>query len=606
MPKHLFLLTIGPVQSFIAQARKTQDLFAGSRILSHLIKEGIQQIPNWKEQVIFPILDESDKHQSLPNRFVAIVEKPEEELKQFGVDVENKIRQAFQQQADTTFREAPMRKHQKPQDFDTQIERHLNIHWVFQPLKEDDYQKSYQAATALLSSIKNVRPFEQFGNGAGEAGRKCNLDGENNALFFGRKKPSLRIKDQKHNSTILNGFKTDEKEGLSAVSFTKRYYQHQHNESFPSTAEVAIQHDLKQLSSEKKEIFNCFKGLFDKNEVARVCIKILSEGWIKELKLNNISSNEDWNSHFDFQAIFEENLTKKVFPDATQLKLAKILQAKLATSFKTNYYALLMFDGDKMGDLLAKNASLKFHVTFSALLANFAKIARKEVDKCGQTVYAGGDDFLGFVNIHHLFEVMTTLRTLFNKEINDKLELDKSLTFSAGIVIAHYKMPLSEVLKTVRKVEKKAKNEGGRDAFCITAIRHSGEIQEAVFKWGADNEHWNALQYITTQLKKSVFSNKFIVNLTVELYQLAGLDLEKIELPDKAFLAEFERLIKRALIKRINKEKDKQTIDKMVEQLTCLFNQSDENANIKGIQNFIHLLHIADFFSRKTKLKNEN
>jgi len=31
---HLFLFTIGPVQSFIAQARKVQDLAAGSQMLS--------------------------------------------------------------------------------------------------------------------------------------------------------------------------------------------------------------------------------------------------------------------------------------------------------------------------------------------------------------------------------------------------------------------------------------------------------------------------------------------------------------------------------------------------------------------------------------------
>ncbi len=34
MNNHLFLFTLGPVQSFIAQARKTQDLYAGSETLS--------------------------------------------------------------------------------------------------------------------------------------------------------------------------------------------------------------------------------------------------------------------------------------------------------------------------------------------------------------------------------------------------------------------------------------------------------------------------------------------------------------------------------------------------------------------------------------------
>ena len=39
MSNYLFLYTIGPVQSFIAQARKTQDLWCGSTLLSELSRE---------------------------------------------------------------------------------------------------------------------------------------------------------------------------------------------------------------------------------------------------------------------------------------------------------------------------------------------------------------------------------------------------------------------------------------------------------------------------------------------------------------------------------------------------------------------------------------
>ncbi|MFQ3646977.1 MAG: type III-B CRISPR-associated protein Cas10/Cmr2, partial [Anaerolinea sp.] len=39
---HLYLFQIGPVQAFIAQARRTQDLLVGSRILSDLASAGIK------------------------------------------------------------------------------------------------------------------------------------------------------------------------------------------------------------------------------------------------------------------------------------------------------------------------------------------------------------------------------------------------------------------------------------------------------------------------------------------------------------------------------------------------------------------------------------
>ena len=68
MPQqHLFLFTIGPVQSFIAQARKTQDLYAGSRILSDLIEFALQKVG--EEHIIYPAKTVPSK----PNRFIAKV-----------------------------------------------------------------------------------------------------------------------------------------------------------------------------------------------------------------------------------------------------------------------------------------------------------------------------------------------------------------------------------------------------------------------------------------------------------------------------------------------------------------------------------------------------
>jgi CRISPR-associated protein Cmr2 len=585
--KHLFLFTIGPVQSFIAQARKTQDLYAGSQILSRLVKAAIKEVPNWKDKVVFPILNDENENQSLPNRFVAIVEKPENELKQLGVDIEKKVRAEFNIIADKS-----LDSRAKPNGFDEQINRHLDIHWAFHLLDESNYKKSYSEIESLLGSVKNVRPFEQFGNGLGEAGRKCSLDGENNALFFGRKKPSFIIND----AVKLNGFLTDEKEGLSAVSFVKRYMG---GNSFPSTAKITVLRDEENLKEKEKDVLNCMKQLFGKEkEVVEACSTMMNNGWIKKCNIQNLSDENSWNNSFDYQQLFDEGVDKKYIPNEEQLRLTKILQKKLASSFKTKYYAVIMFDGDKMGEILSKAENEDEHKNLSISLASFAKEARGIVNKYGQTVYAGGDDFLGFVNLHYLFDVMTKLREEFDKEINTNIK--QKLTFSAGIVIAHYKMPLAEVLKTVRKVEKKAKNDGDRNAFCITAMKHSGEIQETVMKWGDDNANWKALQYITKQLIDGVFSNKFITSLTVELYQLAGRTLNDTgKVIDAAIFTEFERLLKRGLIDKSKKDE----LPEMLENLKALYNHKIPNPSLKdtfkSIQNFIHAIQITDFLSRK-------
>lgn len=606
MSKYLFLFTVGPVQSFIAQARKTQDLYAGSQILTELVKAGIEEVR--RENIIFPYAypDEDNKWQdvkSLPNRFLAVVEKDESKLKTLGEQVETAVRAEFTRLSSQILKEKVKNRDDNFDNlFFNQIERHLDIHWVFSPLDEDNYQQSYKAAEALLGSVKNVRPFEQFGTpeSLGEAGRKCSLDGENNALFFGRKQPNLSIEKQRESAVNLRGFLTEEKEGLSAVSFIKRYSG---NGSFQSTAEIAVKHDEEQLKDKKKEVFECYKKLFSNEaDAIEVCTKMINNGWVQNINIKELSNDNEWNRHFDYQPLFEENLRDKAIPHKEQLKLAQILQGKLASSFKTKYYALIMFDGDKIGEKLSKATSPKQHEDFSKALALFAGKAREILQDKGQTVYTGGDDFLGFVNLHYLFEVMTELRNQFKTLVSDKakkiLNIIEEFTFSTGIVIAHYKTPLAEVLKTVRKVEKKAKNDGGRNAFCITAMKHSGEIQEAVLKWGDENKNWTALQYITKQLSDGIFSNKFITNLTTELYQLAGVELNDVGLSTNAVSTEFKRLVKRALIDRRDKETNEQNINDLVEQLNLLYGNSRKMTT--RTKNFVHAMQITDFLSRKT------
>ena len=69
--KYLFLFSITPVQGFINQARKTQDLYAGSFILSHLCRTAAERAEqDYKARVIFPKLT----NEAIINRFLAVVD----------------------------------------------------------------------------------------------------------------------------------------------------------------------------------------------------------------------------------------------------------------------------------------------------------------------------------------------------------------------------------------------------------------------------------------------------------------------------------------------------------------------------------------------------
>lgn len=620
MSNYLFLFTIGPVQGFIAQARKTQDLYAGSRILSALVLAGIdafeQAFPG--SEIKFPTFDRNVENLSLPNRFIGKLKTDDKEgLEKKADSIRNAVKK--------TWKEIAMRALKKsgviaPEGFEDQIKAHLDIHWIFKEI-DNSFAEAYMELERLGGAVKNVRPFAQYEYaGMGEAGRKCSIDGVNNALFYRRnegKTPAFL-----EHAVPVSGFMLNPGEGLSSVSLVKRFYENV--SSFPSTAEVALMHDESKLDEQQKDTLQLFKKLFSNNneEIALTCLGIFNKKLADQIEINEF---DKWNTQFDYQMLFEENLISKNIENSKQLGLLRKLQNRLKAGLKTKYYALILFDGDKMGKWLSgKNTTSigtleSFHKTLSGALSQFGDTLQTYLDDTqgyGRTVYAGGDDFLGFVNVHHLFEVMQRLREEFNEKVNkaitDFKQSDKQLTFSAGIVIAHYKTPFSEILKNARNIEKKAKKEGGRNAFGITVIKHSGEVQEAIYKWDtneqspADCDNWQAMSDIVGELDKDTghFSNTFIQNLSTEFFQLTGADLFDIDTTSRsgrhlenALIWEMKRLIGRALDKPENTQKDEQRKEDLFEAVKRLW----ENApKPNKVRHFVHALQIADFLTRKT------
>jgi len=637
MTDYLFLLTISSVQSFIVQARKTQDLFAGSRILSELIKAGIENFEktSFKEnnpRAIFPILNDNDKQASLPNRFIRMVSIPEtadkEMLKNKATHVVGAVKDKLKGLAKEALDKANVEV--APKGFYEQIENHLDIHWAFVKISDyGNYAAAYKGIESLIGSIKNVRNIKQYEYQGqfGEIGRKCSLDGENNALFFGEGTNARYLELNKLSNDCLIS-KSNPNEGLSAISLIKRvskfYDQQSQPVLFESTAGISLMDDIRQINKS--------------NDI--------------EVKNSWFAYKHYFNDDFDEQLLFEENLNEEYFNKNGLKDYVKILKnirdthSKLKNHLNTKYYALILFDGDKMGKWLSGENLKKeyqgeklaeFHNRFSGLLADFGKEAREEIlntnKNNGQTVYAGGDDFMGFVNLHHLFEVITKLRIEFDRMVNNELatykEIGNHLTFSAGIVIAHYKTPLSEVLKKAREVEKKAKKEGDRNAFSLAVLKHSGEIHECVFKWDAESRsqngvsNWLDIELIYKMLECELFSAKFINNLTIELYDLAGLNLGKANVSNSLIFAEIKRLLNRSFdnfnadsklrelfeknpdfFKRHNiyekyLNKELEIFEVMLESLKRLYKSSQKNGS-STVENFIHAIRIADFTHRKS------
>jgi CRISPR-associated protein Cmr2 len=673
MSNHLFLFTIGPVQSFIAQARKTQDLYAGSKLLSDLCLEGLKEvINNHSANPIFPFVEKhkvtkeyifNNEIKSYPNRFLVeftFHEKPTDEfINKIGECISKRVQDKL---IDISQKLLPKKDNGNlPIGAIEQIEDFLQVYWVIIPFeKDDDYKLTFTKIERYLGAVKNVRTFKQLhyqnnGKDFGEVGRKCSLNGEYNVKFYNAnesdiknaiRKIQLEKKEETHNPTdfeiaesisknklfledfteiqMYSDFEKPNKngqndfkfkkidssklqlgEGLSAISMLKRLYE---VENFPSTADISLLETLKYLKSDVKKSFPLI------TEYSKLFYQHLDK--------------------LDGQLFYEENLTDKYFKDhgynnaIENISLIKSKQKDIETYVKskdlklTKYYAILTFDGDSMGkwlsgDNLSEGSDLlKFHKSLSGALSNFASWATNYINdkdnSKGRAVYAGGDDFLAFINLNHLFDVMQKLRDEYRIRVSEPLkdfkkDENKELTFSAGVAIAHYKIPLSIVLKEARRMQEQAKEiDKEKDAFGITVLKHSGETPSTRMKWNYEKESVMKialdLQYLLGSKDKSI-SDKFIYTFHKEFSKLMNQEglLEIQENQDEIIKSELSRLVQRACSNSFTKDEKNQIDSFIKEKVILLYKNSLVNGN-NNLINFINCLYIINFVSKNINL----
>ncbi|KQC07106.1 MAG: hypothetical protein APR54_06415 [Candidatus Cloacimonas sp. SDB] len=308
----------------------------------------------------------------------------------------------------------------------------------------------------------------------------------------------------------------------------------------------------------------------------------------------------------DPQLLYKENRNKdylkknqiplelKEIEEITNNQILK--RAKLKDSDLPKYYALIMYDGDNMGKLLS-GAELKedvnlqnFHQKLAGSLSANAKESSKIVDQAGKTVYAGGDDFLGFCTLEKLLPTLKELKETFDRQVNQKLlhflKPSSEITMSAGVVIAHYKTPLHIVLNWARKMEQESKDRAGKNSVTLAVLKHSGDIKKVTWHWG---ETIDKIQDILGHLRLNKFSTNFIYTLDEEFRKL---DYEADESYDQQFDSELKRLIKRSGIDKNSKNEE------LIDQLhkACL----DLEAKVKNREDYFSLMRIIAFLYRES------
>lgn len=631
MTENLILFTITPVQKFITTARKTEDLWLGSYILSHLNATAIHQLYA-KEgvNIIYPSIGEDSPFDSwqdaditlpsFPNLFLAMSEKlPIDKLDDTMKYVEAVVQCEFEKMARyaveifiKTVDKGTWDNTYADQLFKKQIKNFFELYWVVSSGNSEEYKNWYAQTGTRLASAKNCRAFEQVK----ESGRKCSLCGEREIFHNGNDNP-MEWWDrfaQRRAKYCRQG------EALCTVCLTKRlageYFGKKYPEiadlSFQSTSEVATA-DFKLRVSEDRDAREKYKQFVEAVNTLENANGNQIEVTVDPVrKLKEMQTSWNIDGDWLFEESFSEHNLKRYYGLSKKAQIEQketISQCdKLRRELINNhigfdpsrYFAVIVLDGDGMGETISRAKNWEAHTKISSKLNVYTKAVRQIADEdyLGKLIYAGGDDVLALANLSDLLEILHQLRWDFPNLNSGE---NPASTASAGVCIAHCKVPLGDVLNRARAMEQEAKSIDGKNALGIALLKHSGNISQTVFKWKYKTESDKNIDMIKVSqnlielIKTGEVSKRFIYAFRDVFTRLTNRD-GGLELPG-IVESELTRLIRRATSEKVRSDAEiQQRIDKNVQDLTTIL----ANRLIK-FDDFICFLEIINFIARGGK-----
>ena len=578
MSEQYFHFTLGPVQGFVAQARRTRDFWAGSFILSWLAAVAMKSTTAQGGIIQFPAPDDNfmqwlegngtgatPTQGSIPNRFKALIPagvafKPELVIQA--------VQTAWKALADKVWEQdlANISSSTTQSIWDRQIPAFWDMSWVIVKTASD---------SSALDRRKNWRTYAA----SNEGGVKCTMI-EGWQELSGVPTPNradLNIFWEKVVSDIEHDLTANET--LCSIAFVKRRfsrYFHLVEANFsakegyknnwkvkgwklasnvPSISYIATVHWLSQLINQAdprllrdlQEAALSIAGQDERSTIFPVLSqKTLGQKAIDFNKLLSCDGNVFFLNTLENDDLFPNANTK---PTQRALKLA-MASANLKEA--TPFCALLLMDGDSLGKQMSQvekqpAITQSLDKFINGELAQQRKSVKTLVEEHnGFLVYAGGDDVLAILPLEDAITCATHLR---NHYINCFAGSGVTSTISAAIEFIHMNTPLTQVLKDAHNLlDKVAKDEAGRDALAVRVWKRGGLQLEWAQPWEValiENQDLTHIEQLTQKFveinahEDNQFSNKFLYKIREQFSLLNPLKKQHCQ-----FVAEIDREFK--------------------------------------------------------------
>lgn len=580
--KALILCSIGPVQEFIAQARKTRDLWFGSHLLSELGKVAAFTLLNKGANLIFPYIDskimDQDHEQweklNSPNRVMALVETSDP--KSLALEVKEAVVNRWLEFASKAREQ--LGRNINPALWRRQVRDVIEFHAVWTIFREEaDYAKVVEQTEELLAARKTLRDFKP--------NKPSHLYGEvKSSLDPGRE---CVLEQQHYSRYAIFGIK--KKERLDAISLVKRLSFRiidSPNARFPSVCDVAFSQLRRKIEREPS--------------LMKLARDYQDRVWQMHPNLDK-RSDADFDSRLFYLTHIKEMVEDMNMSKPEQEKVVMQINEELQYFYKKSglkpspYYAFMMCDGDHIGKALRTIKGMKQHQLFSESLSKFAKEARSiintDIEDEGELIYAGGDDVMAYLPLHRCLDVADKLHESFKKRMKEVFSEDSILpTLSIGIAIVHMMEPMSEARRLAMAAEKQAKKRRNELAFYF---QKRGGGEQMRFSISFDTKPVREIKKLQCYYRGQLISVSLVHAMQTLHSEYMKLFQDGLLLGDDA---QRQTLLEQEVSRLIHKKKQEDASDELMKKVESFLHgemRKGEGTPLNRLDQIIHQMLVA-------------
>ncbi len=628
--KAFLTFSLGPVQSFIAAAHSVRDLWTGSYLLAWLTQHAMQPIldacgpaafvsPAVKDNPEIDLHKANLRSPCLPNWFLA--EVPASNASKMAAECERTCHDEWRRLCSVVRSQIEEKIRNSTGQWtaswanlwDDQIRSFFDIRTVVLPYAacteaelerllgdkrctakgSNEHERLWtdraELAAAMLAATKSVRHIPSYRpktDGAGQFAPKCSLMGSYEQMGPAGLDDSREFwewfTDDDH--VAIRGSRTRKRERLCAVSLVKR---------FVWAADLA-----KQVGSNSRAM-----RLEDTATVAAA--KWLLRDERKQTREIDPVQVRNKRNTWSGQWLHWSKRHQDEDEDACPVDVWNTIEHKRREQGKPPiYYAILMLDGDRMGDAFRSRPGREHRRQISHAISQFARHRVPELVENrhdGTLIYSGGDDVLGVLPTATALGCALDLAAAFDETWTQHGPKDVPITVSAGLAVVHYKEDLRFALDTARRAEKNAKD-SGRNTLYLTVCRRSGEHTSAICPWKFVGTVAGWVKAFLPQDGKPGASDRWAYHLAGELPTLQGLDRA-------AMHAEIRRQVKRsetATRSRLGETQQRPAGEIVAASFDAWINEEAERLGQArhevdsscALKNFVTLCQTASFLAR--------